>query len=74
MDSILNNKHVIFNKIILIFFRYSKNVKVLNCHAYIVDYKIIKWIQHGGFHEYYSKMTRRNENKKRNLKKASYGR
>lgn len=49
--SILNNEHVIFNKIILTFFGCNKNVKVLNFHAYIMDYKVIKCIQHGGFHE-----------------------
>lgn len=66
MVSILNNEHVVFNKIILTFFGCNKNVKVLNFHAYIMDYKVIKCIQLGGFHECYNKMTRRNENEKRN--------
>lgn len=74
MVSILNNKHVTLNEIILIFSGCNKNFKVLNLHACTVDCNVIECIQHGGFHEYYNKMTRRTENKIRNLKKVSSGR
>lgn len=74
MVSILNNKHVTLNEVILIFFACNKNVKVSNVHDCIVDYNVIECIQHGGFYEYYNKMARRTENKIRNLKKASSGR
>lgn len=72
--SILNNKHVIFNKIIPTFFGCNKNVKVLNFHACIMDCKVIKHTQHGGFHECCNKATRRNENEIRNWKKTISGR
>lgn len=64
--SILNNKHVIFNKIILTFFGCNENVKVLHFQACIMDCKVIKRMQHGGFHECCNKATRRNENEIRN--------